>query len=215
MSSEIYAHAVASASLATHYKEVESFQRQRAKAAQRTSKALAAVAGVAILGNLGQAWTIVSLLPLEKIVPVYLWVRGDGTIDNSVTMSRLPATQVEAVRTAALWEYVRLREGYSFDSAQYGYDADFRHERGKRCGLTTRSFSTTRIAAIATNDGGPKGHDRAYSTSRRPTSRRSVQQIRIQARPGTWSGQQPIDHDLDCDAAIRDRWRRCRPHRCG
>ncbi len=123
MNKDTFAPPISRAGLSEHYKEVESFQRQRAKAARRTSKALAAVAGIAILGNLGQAWTIASLLPLTKIVPVYLWVRADGTVDDSVTLSRLPATQVEAVKTAALWEYVRLREGYSFDSAQYAYDA--------------------------------------------------------------------------------------------
>jgi type IV secretion system protein VirB8 len=52
-----------------------------------------------------------------------LWVRPDGTVDNSVALSRLPATQSQAVVTAALWEYVRLREGYSYDTGQYGYDA--------------------------------------------------------------------------------------------
>jgi type IV secretion system protein VirB8 len=108
--------------LADHYRQVESFQRDRARAAARISKGLAVVAGIAILANLGQAWTIASLLPLTKIVPVYLWVRADGTVDSSVALSRLPATQSEAVVTAALWEYVRLREGYSYDTAQYGYD---------------------------------------------------------------------------------------------
>jgi type IV secretion system protein VirB8 len=111
------------AALAGHYRDVESFQRERAKAARRTSAVLATVAGIAIVANLGQAWTIASLLPMTKIVPVYLWVRPDGTVDDSVTLSRLPATQAEAVKTAALWEYVRLREGYSYDSAQYAYDA--------------------------------------------------------------------------------------------
>ncbi len=109
--------------LADYYRQVESFQRDRARAAARISKGLAVVAGIAILANLGQAWTIASLLPLTKIVPVYLWVRPDGTVDSSVALSRLPATQSEAVVTAALWEYVRLREGYSYDTAQYGYDA--------------------------------------------------------------------------------------------
>jgi len=109
--------------LAEYYKEVRSFQRERAKAAQRISVILAIVAGVAIVANLGQAWTIASLLPLTKIVPVYLWARPDGTVDSSVALSRLPATQSQAVVTASLWEYVRLREGYSYDTAQYGYDA--------------------------------------------------------------------------------------------
>jgi type IV secretion system protein VirB8 len=122
MNKDTFAHPIDRAGLSEHYKEVESFQRQRANSARRTSKVLAAVAGVAILGNLGQAWTIASLLPLTKLVPIYLWIRADGTVDDSVTLSRLPATQSEAVKTAALWEYVRLREGYSFDSAQYAYD---------------------------------------------------------------------------------------------
>jgi type IV secretion system protein VirB8 len=123
MNKEAFALPVDRASLSQHYREVESFQRERAKSARRTSKLLAVVAGIAILGNLGQAWTIVALLPLTKIVPVYLWTRPDGTVDSSVALSRLPATQSQAVIAAALWEYVRLREGYSYDTAQYGYDA--------------------------------------------------------------------------------------------
>jgi type IV secretion system protein VirB8 len=123
MNQESFALPVARARLSGYYKQVEAFQRERARAAHGTSKVLAAVAGIAILGNLGQAWTIASLLPMTKIVPVYLWVRPDGTIDSSVSLSRLPATQSQAVVTAALWEYVRLREGYSYDSAQYAYDA--------------------------------------------------------------------------------------------
>jgi len=122
MNKETFAYAIDRTALSEHYRQVESFQHERAKAARRVSKVLAAVAGIAIIGNLGQAWTIAALLPLTKIVPVYLWVRPDGTVDDSVTLSRLPATQVEAVKTAALWEYVRLREGYSYDSAQYAYD---------------------------------------------------------------------------------------------
>ena len=123
MSSESFALPVDRAGLREHYKQVESFQRERVKSARRTTMVLAAVAGIAIVANLGQAWTIASLLPLTKIVPVYLWARPDGTIDSSVALSRLPATQSQAVVTAALWEYVRLREGYSYDTAQYGYDA--------------------------------------------------------------------------------------------
>jgi type IV secretion system protein VirB8 len=123
MNREHFALPIDRTGLSEYYQQVESFQRERAKAARHTSKLLAVVAGIAIVANLGQAWTIASLLPLTKIVPVYLWVRPDGTVDNSVALSRLPATQSQAVITAALWEYVRLREGYSYDTAQYGYDA--------------------------------------------------------------------------------------------
>ena len=122
MNKETSALPVDRASLSQHYAAVESFQAQRAKSARRISKVLATVAGISILGNFGQAWTIAALLPLTKIVPVFLWAKPDGTIDSSATLSRLPATEKEAVINAALWEYVRLREGYSYDSAQYAYD---------------------------------------------------------------------------------------------
>jgi type IV secretion system protein VirB8 len=121
--SEDYAVPVSRGDLPSYYKEVESFQRSRARSAQRTAKIVGAVAGISILINLGQAWTIAALVPLTKLVPVYLWVRHDGTVDSSVSLSRLPATQSQAVIDAALWEYVRLREGYSYDTARYGYDA--------------------------------------------------------------------------------------------
>lgn len=123
MNKETLALPIDRGGLSEHYKQVESFQRQRANSARRGQKMMGVVAGIAILANLGQAWTIASLLPLTKIVPIYLWVRADGTVDNSVTLSRLPATTNQAIATAALWEYVRLREGYSYDSAQYAYDA--------------------------------------------------------------------------------------------
>lgn len=108
--------------LAEHFKDVQSFHADREKTRKRLSRAMVVVTGVALLGNLAQAWTIATMLPLARIVPVYLWVRHDGTIDSSVSMSQLPPTQNKAVIDSALWEYVRLREGYSFDTAQYSYD---------------------------------------------------------------------------------------------
>jgi type IV secretion system protein VirB8 len=114
--------AVDRTALASHYKEVESFQAARARSIRHITRILGVVSAIAILGNLAQAWTIAAMLPLARIVPVYLWVRPDGTIDSSVSMSRLPGTQNEAVINASLWEYVQLREGYSYDTARYAYD---------------------------------------------------------------------------------------------
>jgi type IV secretion system protein VirB8 len=122
MNKEFAAFPVSRDALASHYKEVESFQASRARQANTRSRVLAAVAGISILANLGQGWTIASLLPLTKLVPVYLWVRGDGTVDSAETLSRLPQSATEAVVTSALWQYVRLRQGFSTDSARYGYD---------------------------------------------------------------------------------------------
>jgi type IV secretion system protein VirB8 len=117
-----FALPVQQSELAKHYKDVEAFQSARARSARRLSKVTVAIAAIALLGNLAQACTIAALVPLARIVPVYLWVRPDGTIDSAVSVSRLPSTQQQAVINASLWEYVRLREGFSQDTARYAYD---------------------------------------------------------------------------------------------
>lgn len=109
-------------SLSAYYKEVEAFQTSRAKSARRLSKVLVVIAAAAVFGNIAQAFTIATMVPLIKLVPVYLWVRPDGTVDSEVSVSRLPATQEQAIIRASLWQYVRLREGYTADTAQYAYD---------------------------------------------------------------------------------------------
>ncbi|MBB2755657.1 UNVERIFIED_ORG: type IV secretion system protein VirB8 [Rhizobium aethiopicum] len=117
-----YALLVGREKLAEHYKEVEAFQTARAKSARRLSRVAAVVAAVATLGNVAQAFTIATMVPLTRLVPVYLWIRPDGTVDSEVSVSRLPATQEKAVVNASLWEYVRMRESYTADTAQYAYD---------------------------------------------------------------------------------------------
>ena len=108
--------------LVEHYKDVQSFHTLRARMRRQMSRVSWVVAALALVANFAQAWTIAGMLPLTRIVPVYLWVRPDGTIDSSVSMSRLPPTQNKAVIDASLWEYVRMREGYSYDTARYAYD---------------------------------------------------------------------------------------------
>jgi type IV secretion system protein VirB8 len=108
--------------LEEHYKEVSSFQELRARSALRLSKALVIGLCVALLANVGQAWTIASMLPLTKLVPVYFVIRPDGTIDSSPTLSTLPPSTDQAVIRSALWEYVNEREGFSFDTARYRWD---------------------------------------------------------------------------------------------
>lgn len=108
--------------LEQHYKEVSSFQDSRARSANRLSRGLVIGLCIALLANVGQAWTIASMLPLTKLVPVYFVIRPDGTIDSSPTLSTLPPSTDQAVIRAALWEYVNEREGYSYDTAKYRWD---------------------------------------------------------------------------------------------
>lgn len=117
-----YALLVQKEALAEHYKEVESFQTKRAKSAHKLSRMALGVAIIATLGNVAQGFAIATIVPMEKLVPVFLWVREDGTVDSETSISKLPATQEQAVINSVIWQYVRLREGYTFDTAQYAYD---------------------------------------------------------------------------------------------
>lgn len=108
--------------LEMHYKEVATFQEARARAARLLSKGLIAGIVFSMLANLGLAWAVASMLPLTRLVPVYMLIRQDGTIDNSVALSTLPPSTDQAVIRAALWQYVQMREGYSYDTARYRYD---------------------------------------------------------------------------------------------
>lgn len=108
--------------LAEHFRDVESFQAQRVRAAKRTARVAWAVAGMSLVTNLALAVAIASMLPLERLVPLYLWVRADGTVDSATQISDLPPTQSVAVTRAAIWQYVRERESYDFANARYRYD---------------------------------------------------------------------------------------------
>ena len=108
--------------LEKHYKEVQTFQEARARSARLLSKGLIVGIVLSMLANVGLAWAVASMLPLTRLVPVYMLIRQDGTIDNSVTLSTLPPSTDQAMIRAALWEYVQMREAYSFDTARYRYD---------------------------------------------------------------------------------------------
>jgi type IV secretion system protein VirB8 len=108
--------------LERHYKEVLSFQEKRARSARFLSRGAIVALGISMLANVGLAWSVASLLPLTRLVPVYFLIRPDGTIDDSVALSALPPSTDQAVVRAALWQYVQMREGYSYDTARYRYD---------------------------------------------------------------------------------------------
>ena len=108
--------------LGEYFREVESFQRARARGARRSARLAWSLAGISLLTNVALAFAIASMLPLERLVPLYLWVRQDGTVDSAGQISDLPATQEEAVIRAAVWQYVRDRESYAYADARYRYD---------------------------------------------------------------------------------------------
>jgi type IV secretion system protein VirB8 len=110
------------AALGAYYDEVRSFQHERARRFQRSARLAWGLFGAAMLANVAQGWSIATMLPLKQLVPLYLWVQRDGTVDSATSMSELPRTESEAVIRAAVWQYVRNRESYDFADARYRYD---------------------------------------------------------------------------------------------
>jgi type IV secretion system protein VirB8 len=122
MPDELGAFPITAPLLERHYKEVQSFQERRARSARFLSRGAIVALGISMIANVGLAWSVASLLPLTRLVPVYFLIRPDGTIDDSVALSALPPSTDQAVIRAALWQYVQMREGYSYDTARYRYD---------------------------------------------------------------------------------------------
>ncbi len=108
--------------LAAYYREVESFQTRQARGTRRWSRVAWTIAGVSLATNLALAGTIAAMLPLQRLVPFYLWLRPDGTVDSTTRLSTLPPTQSDAVLRAAIWQYVRDRQSYDFPDARYRYN---------------------------------------------------------------------------------------------
>jgi len=109
--------------LASYYREVESFQAAKARGARRWGRVAWSIAGVSLVANLALAIAVASMLPLERLVPIYLWLQPDGTVHSTTQLSNIPPTQSRALLRAAIWQYVRDRQSYDFADAKYRYDA--------------------------------------------------------------------------------------------
>jgi type IV secretion system protein VirB8 len=57
----------------------------------------------------------------SDVVPVFIWMHRDGTVDTSESLSRLPTSTHEAGIEAELWAYVWHREHYNYDDARADY----------------------------------------------------------------------------------------------
>jgi type IV secretion system protein VirB8 len=108
--------------LTSYYRDVESFQATKARSARRWERVAWTIAGVSLVANLALAVAVASMLPLERLVPIYLWLQPDGTVHSTTQLSNIPPTQSRALLRAAIWQYVRDRQSYDFADAKYRYD---------------------------------------------------------------------------------------------
>jgi type IV secretion system protein VirB8 len=114
--------AVPESQMERYYSDVLSFQASRARAARRGSRAAWTFGTVMLAINGALAFGLMSVLPVVRLVPVFIYPHADGTVDSSVSLSQLPISQQDAVVQSELWQYTMLREGYTSDTANYAYN---------------------------------------------------------------------------------------------
>lgn len=104
------------------YRETQERQRREARRARRGGIAKnVAIAG--LLGVVGlQALAAVYLFPLVRVVPVIAVPQPDGSMAVVAHGDALPPAVQERAARSTLFQYVRLREGWSSGEAQYAYD---------------------------------------------------------------------------------------------
>ena len=108
--------------LEAHYAEVRAFQHERTRRAQQSSRLAWSFFSAALVAIVALAIAVAILLPQQRLIPLLLFVRSDGTVDSASSISDLPASQSEAVIRAAIWSFTKARESYSFADARGRYD---------------------------------------------------------------------------------------------
>lgn len=104
------------------YAETQARQLREARSARRSSTGKTIVI-MGLLGVVGlQALAAAQLFPLVRVVPVIAVPQPDGSMTTVVHGDALPATVQERAVRATLFQYVRLREGWSSGEAQYAYN---------------------------------------------------------------------------------------------
>jgi type IV secretion system protein VirB8 len=71
------------------------------------------IIGGLLASTVALAGAVVTILPLQRLVPVFIGFQSDGTYTTSIVTRDLTATERAAATKASLWLYVRARLSYS------------------------------------------------------------------------------------------------------
>ena len=116
---EIY---ISRSELDRQYAAVQGRREREAKSRRwrdraRTGAIVGLTAAVGVLGV-----SVALLASGQRVDVVYVTVRDDGTVTNSMAWSSLPASTRSNAALNTLWRYVELREGYHPSEAQYAWN---------------------------------------------------------------------------------------------
>jgi len=113
----------ATADLARHYAAVEAFQAERVRLQIRSRRLAWVVTGAMSVVAIAGAVSVATLIPLQRQVPIPIIFHDDGSTEVAWSWRDVMPDKRSAVVTAALWYYVRSREGYNWADARENYEA--------------------------------------------------------------------------------------------
>jgi type IV secretion system protein VirB8 len=107
--------------LAAHFAAVEDWRHEQVRRSKSSERRAWAITYTCLAMVAALVFTVAGLVPLQRLIPILVALRSDGTFDTALAISDLPPTQQEAVIRAALWQYVRARESYAKPEDRYRY----------------------------------------------------------------------------------------------
>lgn len=110
--------------LDAYFARVASYEADRLRACRRTARAGVALGIVGALIGLAGVGAVAALAPLKSVVPLVFRVdNATGAVERVYDVRGGTMEASEATRRYFLWQYVRLRQGYSAAEAQANFEA--------------------------------------------------------------------------------------------
>jgi type IV secretion system protein VirB8 len=110
--------------LEAYFAKVASYEADRLRHYRRTARAGFAVGAVGAAVGLAGALAVAMLMPLKSVVPLVFRVdNATGVVERVYDLRGGPMAAGEAQQRYFLWQYVRLRQGYSPAEVQANFEA--------------------------------------------------------------------------------------------
>lgn len=103
------------------YQECKQEQVREARRQRRGRLLSGGTIGVLLLVIGALASAITFMLPVEKLVPIVVYQRGDGTVVNTLEWTTLPKEVQEDTTVNVVWNYVQQRESWSEGNAGWAW----------------------------------------------------------------------------------------------
>lgn len=109
--------------LETYFQQVASYESDRLKTAQRSTRLAWTIAAAAGVVAATACIAVAGLTPLKTVVPVVFRVdNSTGMVDRVYDVRGGELAATEAERRYFLWQYVLHRQGYNYTEAQRDFD---------------------------------------------------------------------------------------------